>query len=110
MTTSLTWKDLITTLLALIVVGIYWARTKGIDLPLLTSVRWTLVLLLIVGVGMCVLGSTGPADYSNPVIILAAVLGVAALALTVYGLITANSLAVTGMMVTILILWGLATF
>lgn len=105
---SLTWKDLVTTVLAVMTAGLYYSMSKGITLPLIAGYRSAIIALGIIGIGMCALsgGNTAP---SGPFIILASVGGIVALILIVYGLITGTKFAFILLTVTILVLWAGAT-
>jgi hypothetical protein len=107
----LTWKDGVTTILAIAVLGLYYVTAKGIDLPIFTGYRWSIGIVAIIGITMCALsgGGESTASGSNPFTILASILGVAAFLFIVYGLIAGTKLAVILLAVTVLLLWGIAT-
>jgi hypothetical protein len=109
---NFTWKDIITTIL---VGGIAWVNymmIKGVNLPILTNQRWGILLLGIVGIIMCALGSP-PAvvgsSESAPWMTAAGVLGVISLILIVVGLITGNRTIFVLLSGTILLLWLVST-
>ena len=107
---TLTWKDAVTTAMAATTFGLYYAMTKGIDLPVITSYRGAIIALGILGIGMCAFsGGNVAAKAGNPFIVLASILGVIALLLIVYGLFTATKVAFVWLTVTILALWAIAT-
>jgi hypothetical protein len=103
---ALTWKDLITTLLAGGTVATYFAyvnSTGGYRIPVL--------ILAIIGIAMCAFsGGVGTTTGgTNPYIVVASILGVAALILIVYGLITGAKIAFVLLAGTMLLLWIVAT-
>ncbi|MBI3984748.1 MAG: hypothetical protein HY344_02285 [Candidatus Levybacteria bacterium] len=106
---SLTWKDLSTTLLALLTLGLYFAMTKGIDVPLISGYRAGILLLAFFGILMCA-SSPGFSSGSSVLVMAAGVLGFLALILIIYGLVTGTELAFTLLTVTILVLWAISTF
>lgn len=108
---SLTWKDGVTTLLALLVAGLYFGRTtSGMTLPLISDgYRWAIVALAIIGIGMCSFSSPATTSGTNMFIVLAGVLGVSALILIIYGLVTGAKIAFTLLTATILLLWLIST-
>jgi hypothetical protein len=108
---GLTWKDLITTILAAGVFGIYYAMGKGIDLPVISGYRSAILVLGILGIAMCALsGGGGTAGGFNPFIAIISALGFAAFLLIIYGLITGAKIAFVLLSFTILAMWALATF
>ncbi len=106
---SLTIKDFFTTFLAGATFGIYYAMSKGIDLPLITGTRGAILLMGIIGIAMCAL-SGGANNTSNPLVLLASILGITALVLIIYGLISGAKIALLLLMVVILSLWMISTF
>lgn len=108
---SLTWKDGITTLLAFLVAGLYFARTtSGMQLSLISDgYRWAIIALAVIGIGMCSFSSPATTSGTNMFIVLAGILGVSALILIIYGLVTGAKIAFTLLAMTILSLWLIAT-
>jgi hypothetical protein len=105
---SLTWKDGITTLLALLVIGFSYLMTIGYKLPLISGYRWATAVLLILGIGMCALSSARP-DIQSNWISLANILGVVAFILIIAGIITGSKMIFLSLSGTIVILWLVAT-
>ena len=104
---SLTWKDAVTTILAACVFGIYYAQTKGISLPLLSSIRWATIALAILGIAMCAFGA-GTSQTSQMIRFLS-VLGVTSLILIIASLTTGSSLAFLLLTIVIILMWVLST-
>lgn len=106
---SLTWKDVITTLLAMGVVGIAITLIRGWDIPVIGNARLASLTLLIVGVAMCVLGAVPgqdlPAWYSGTMGVLA---GLSVL-LSVLGLIFGMAVYPAIAAIIILVMWVAAT-
>ena len=105
----LTWKDGVTTLLALLIVGLLYVQTTAaIQLPIIgSSYRLSIVALAIIGIAMCAFsgGTTG----TSPFITIASILGVVSLVLIIYGLITGTKIAFLALTAVILVLWVVAT-
>lgn len=106
---ALTWKDFVTTALALITAGFSYLMVTGYKFPLISGYRQATLVLLILGIGMCALSSPTPVT-GNLFIMLASVLGFIALILIIAGFIFGTKnifLALTGI---IILLWFIATF
>lgn len=105
------FKDVVTTLLAFVVIGIYIAVSKGVDFPLLTSYRWLIVILGIIGISMCAFGSSGNTISTSKdfLVVVLSILGVFALFFTTYGLITGTRLSYTLLSFIIVLMWLLST-
>lgn len=106
---ALTWKDFVTTILAAVVFGLYYAMTKGIAVPLIPGYRAAMIVLFIIGISMCAFSSASNASPGNLFITTASILGAASLILIIYGLITGAKLAFTLIAAAILLLWIIAT-
>ncbi len=104
----LTWKDLVTTILAILVAAFTYLMVKGYEFPIITGYRSAILVLLGLGIGMCALSSVGP-GVGGPWIILASALGVLSLVLIVAGLIMGTKLMFLAVAGTILALWLIAT-
>jgi hypothetical protein len=104
---ALTFKDAITTILAILTTSFSYFVVTGYKFPLISGYRTATVVLLILGIGMCALSSTN--NGKGLFIVTASALGILALILTVAILIFGTKqlfLALTG---TILLLWLVAT-
>jgi hypothetical protein len=107
---KLTWKDGISTLLAAAAVLIGLAVTNGWGWPLLGDYRAGTVALAIVGFGMCATGTAvGKASWTDPLVLIATLLGVVALVLIVGGLIYATAALFVALAADIVALWFVAT-
>lgn len=107
---TLTGKDIITTILAVTTIALYYAVTKGINLPLISGYRMATLLLGIIGIAMCAFGSgTGATAAHGMWAIVEGALGITALILIIAGLITGTKLTFILLTVTILGLWIMAT-
>lgn len=101
---ALSWKDLITTILAGMTAWVYFANVAHTG-----SYRVPILLLAFMGIAMCAFsGGTTPA--SGVFMAIASTLGVVALAIIVYGLFTGAKIAFVLLTITILALWVTATF
>jgi hypothetical protein len=105
---ALTWKDGATTILALLVLGFSYLMATGYKFPLISSYRWATVVLLVLGIGMCALGSARLDTQSNW-ISLANILGVVAFILIIAGIITGSKMIFLSLSGTIVVLWLVAT-
>jgi peptidoglycan/LPS O-acetylase OafA/YrhL len=106
----LTFKDAIGAMLAALVVLVFLDFTYAWGWPLLGDYRAGVVALAVIGFAMCATAS----DYSevrwpDPLIAIAAVLGIAAAALIVAGLIWATQALFEWLAVVIVALWLVAT-
>lgn len=112
---GLTVKDLYSTVLAVIPAGMLYAKSRGIELPLIgDSTRWAVLILAVVGIIMCTTTPLGermaePGIWSNPWITVAGILGAVCLVLILVGLITGHKLTLTLLASAILILWVITT-
>jgi hypothetical protein len=105
---TLTGKDLVTTLLVMAAGGLYFAMAAGLKLPLISGYRGAILLLTIIGIAMCALsGGTTPATGAWAII--AGTLGVVALVVIIYGLLTGAKIAFVLLTITIVVLWAVAT-
>jgi len=104
---NLSYRDLITTVLAAATAGLLYARTAGIDIPYLTGARLSIVTVLVVGILMCIAGngssSTPPPKdmWTYIAMVLLAVLLISGL----LGLITGNLLGFQWMAAALLLMW-----
>jgi peptidoglycan/LPS O-acetylase OafA/YrhL len=105
---ALTWKDAITTLLALLVIGFSYLMAIGYKIPLITSYRWATVVLLVLGIGMCASGSAASNNQSSW-ITFASVFGSLAMILILAGIITGSKMVFLALSGTIVVLWLVAT-
>jgi hypothetical protein len=90
-------------------VYVYYALSKGMDLPLIGSVRGGIIALAVVGIFLCAFGFSNIPDWSNPWIIAASLLGVLAIIAIVLGLITASQSVMLFLTVTLVALWFVTT-
>ncbi len=103
-------RDGVATVLAAAAVLIAFATVQAWNWPLLTSNRWGMAALLVVGALMCATGSSAE-TYRRPdgFTVLSGVLGVGALGFVVYGFIAGTAFGVIGLAATILALWLVTT-
>lgn len=105
---NLTTKDLVTTLLAVATVGLYYAMSTGITLPIITEYRGAILALAVMGIMMCAF-SGGATRGTDMFITIASILGVAALVVIIYGLITGAKIAFMILTAVIIALWFVST-
>lgn len=107
---SLTWKDMVTTILAASIFGIYYSMGKGIDLPIISGYRSAVLVLGVLGMIMCAMSGSGSLTSGmNFYTVVGSVFGVLSLILIVYGLITGAKIAFTLLTFVILALWVFTT-
>jgi len=104
------FRDAFATLLAAFAALVALAVINDWGWPLLSGYRAGTIALGVIGFGMCTVGS----DYStvrgpDPFVVVAGLLGVAALGLTIAGLIWATGALFVWLAVTILLLWLVTT-
>lgn len=103
-------RDVIATIGAAVAGYIGWLTVKGLPLPGSLSQRWTVVVLLIVGMAGCMSGGSGATpDWKQPMTIVLSVLGGAALLLTLVGLIKPDALVIELLAGVVVLMWMLAT-
>ncbi len=105
---ALTWKDGATTILALLIIGFSYLIVTGSKFPLISGYRWASVVLLILGIGMCALGSAVPTAQSGW-ITFSNVLGSLAIILILAGIMTGSKMVFLMLSGTIVLLWIVAT-
>jgi hypothetical protein len=106
----LTWRDGLTTLLAILVVAIYAAHAAGVAIPVVDGARGATLLIGIAGFGMCLVAGTGAeAPSKGGYTVLASALGISALSLIVVSLITGWDLAVPLLAADTVLLWLIST-
>jgi cbb3-type cytochrome oxidase subunit 3 len=104
----LTWKDGLTFLLLVAVGLVYYAYSTGADIAVINDTRGALVVLGVTGLGMCIIGGSSGIVGRNTYTGFMSVLGVAALALFLIGLVTTAGWTVTWLAIDIVVMWGLA--
>jgi hypothetical protein len=112
---KLTWRDGVTTALAVLVGAVAVAVVQDLDWPLLGSTRSAIVTMGILGYAMCMIGIRGSAMTSGkdlargPFMIAASVLGAIALVLAIVGLVVGTETMAVLLAVDLLVLWMVAT-
>ncbi len=103
---TLTRKDVVATLLTILVVLTYLATHEGWGVPLVgTSHRWATAAIALLGIFTCGLGSPGKGPaWRGP-----ATLGSIALVLTVLALATGSLTPLSLLVVDIVLLWAVST-
>jgi predicted ferric reductase len=106
----LTGKDFIGTLLAAAAILVALDVTNAWGWPVINGYRAGVIALTVIGFGMC----SAASDYStvrwtNPLVLIAVVLGVAALALMIAGLIWATETLFVWLAAVIVALWLVST-
>jgi hypothetical protein len=104
----LTWRDGLTTLLLVVVGSTYYAYSIGTEIAIINDTRGALVVLGATGLAMCIIGGAAGYVGRNTYSAFMSILGVAALALFVIGLITNAAWTVTWLAIDIAVMWGLA--
>jgi hypothetical protein len=106
----LTWRDGLSSVLAVLVVGIVLALTQGWGWPLLGDYRAGVIALTVVGLLMIAAGaSIRTASMADPFLAAGALLGLAAAAMVVFGVILASQETFVILAAVIIALWITAT-
>ena len=99
----LSWKDVITTFLAAGIAGLYFLTINNA-----TGYRGGILLLTLMGIAMCAFsGGTSPPSGTFKVVFSS--LGIIALIVSIYGLVTGAQIAFILLTATILALWAIST-
>ncbi len=107
----LRWRDGAATLLAALVVIVTLAVSQAWSWPLLNSFRAGVIALAIIGIGMCTAGGMRSTETPSftPFVAIVSVLGVAALALIIFGLIAGTQAPVVALAVVLVAMWFVTT-
>ena len=106
----ITWKDGVTTVMAVVIAAIFAAQALAWSWPLLADVRSATLAVGIIGLGMCAVGSDPTAVTSKSAYtVLAGSLGGAALILAVVGVISGWPVVFTGLVLVTELLYVIAT-
>lgn len=105
---GLSIRDIATTILAMASLALFYLMNEEINLPLITNYRGAILALTLIGIGMCAIAG-GAQGVNNTYTTLSTILGVTALILIIYGLITGAKIAFIGLTITIVSLWFIST-
>jgi peptidoglycan/LPS O-acetylase OafA/YrhL len=111
----LTWRDAVATLFVAAIVAVCAAFVAGTDLWLISSVRGTTAVVLLLGIGGCAFGAvselyrTGQSRATETMTVIASALGAAALIAAVTALITGSAYALTVLATATIAVWLTAT-
>jgi hypothetical protein len=106
---SVTWRDLIATLLVGVGGVVVYAMLKQLDWPLLTSWRMGTLVLFVLGLGTCIFVGSAGVPEKNSWNTVATVLGVGAIILAIAGLALNSKVIFLFLATDILALWLVAT-
>jgi hypothetical protein len=104
----LTRKDAATTVLLIGAVLVFYAYLSGTDVAIISDTRGALLVIGALGLGMCIVGGSAGYVGRNTYSILQSILGIGALAIIVFGLITAAEWTVTWLTIVIAVQWSAA--
>jgi uncharacterized membrane protein len=105
-------KDVIATILAVLVAFVLYAKLKGMSLPMLGSYRTAAIVLLILGIALCAVGSKlapGQSPWSNPVTMIVAILGIVSLVAGISAIAANSRMAFIGFAGITLLMWLITT-
>lgn len=112
----LTWKDMVATVFTAGIVAVYIAFLQQAAWPLIGSVRGTTAVIMVLGaLGGCAFGAAGDLYGKNlrpaarTYLVIANIVGLAALGAGVYALFTASEVALAVLFVATVALWLIAT-
>lgn len=106
---SLTWKDAVATVLVGAAGVITLASVQGYEWPLLGSWRTVAAIMLVLGLGTCIIVGSAAVPEKNNWTITATLLGVTAFILVAATIITANKPLAIILLSDIVALWILST-
>lgn len=106
---ALGWRDGVATVLTGGAALIAYAKVKGWDWPLLGSWRIATLILLVLGLGTCIIVGSGGVPAKDGWNIAASVLGGLAFVIGIAGLIFNNQALFVVLAVDIIALWAVAT-
>lgn len=101
-------RDLTTTILAAATAGILYVQAINLSTPVLTSHRWSALLLLALGISMCVAGSRPDAASSSSTNVTMGILGGLATVAGIWTLIAGSHFMVMATGLIILAMWLIA--
>jgi hypothetical protein len=107
----LTWRDGVSALLVGACGLIFLAVSDGWGWPLLGGYRAGAAALLVVGLAACIVGGSNMTsfDTGDAMVLGATTMGFFAFAVGIWGIVTASETAFAILMVTIVMLWIVAT-
>lgn len=106
----LTWKDGVTTVLAIGVVLATMAVVEGWGWPLLGTYRSGAAVLLVVGFGMCALsGSSQTTSMRSAYTVTTSLLGVLALVFAIWAIVADTQAPFVALAIDIVLLWLVST-
>ena len=106
---SLGWKDAAATVLTAGAIVVTYAKVKGFDWPLLGSWRMASAVLLVIGLGTCILIGSDSIPAKNVWTTSASILGGLAFLLAVANLLFNNQVVFLTLASDIVILWAITT-
>lgn len=102
---NLTWRDAITTILVVTAVIIAVAAVREWNVPLIGNARWAALLLIVIGILMCIAGSSVAQDFSNPYVALMGVLAGGVVLLAIIALIVGAAVYVGLAAALMVVMW-----
>jgi hypothetical protein len=107
----LTWKDGVSTVLAVATIGVALAVVQERGWPLLGSYRSGAVVLLVMGLGMCALGGStvDKSKTHGPYFATMSVLGFFALGFAIWAMIADAEGPFLGLAITSVLMWLIST-
>jgi hypothetical protein len=111
----LTWRDAVATLFVAAIIAVCAAFAAGTDLWLISSVRGTTAVVLLLGMGGCTAGGVGglyrtaQSRATETMMVIASAFGAAALIAAVTALITGSAYALTVLATATVAAWLTAT-
>src|SRR5690348_13518222 len=105
-------RDLINSLLMVLVVGVYLTATRGVDFPLIGTFRGGSFMVGLLGVLMGIVNtfeSDAELDFGSIWVTFPMFLAALAFVLVVWGIVVGTALPFVLLMGTVLVTWGLVT-
>lgn len=107
---KLAWRDAVGTLLVSGAAVLTYAVVNDFDWPLLSSVRISTLLLVLLGFASCIVIGSGESPAKNNWTIAATAIGILAMIIALFGIIFGSQWAFLSLFACILGLWILTSF
>lgn len=106
---ALGWRDIVATVATAGVMIITYAKVKGWSWPMLGSWRTATVVLLVLGLGACIVAGSGGTPAKDAWTVAASILGGLSFVLGVASLIFNSHMLFVALAINITALWAAAT-
>jgi hypothetical protein len=104
----LTRRDAATTILLVGGVSAFFLYLNGTDIVVLNDTRGALLVIGALGFGMCIVSGSADSFRQGTYSVLQSVLGVASVAIVLFGLVTTAPWTVTALTLVVVVMWAAA--